>query len=283
MSITLLFNRAYGEITNGDFRVFFGNWSPFLIWKYVFFGNLLFFSMAKHYRKNVFFLLAGLIGLFAAGIKSIRLQFFGKIWYRSKVPTNTIALTFDDGPDPQLTGDILSILKKHAIKVTFFVIGNKAAKNPHLVKQCYDEGHTIACHDLTHSLLSNFRTTKPLIQDIHKTQGIIKNIIGKKPLLYRPPVGLTNPHTHKALQYLHMYCIGWSKSVKDRGNRRLSKIEQIYRLASPGKVILLHDALPWISYKQQILDQIDRLCLQVKKRQIEPVTVDVFFSLRPYE
>ena len=256
--------------------------TPFFIWKRFFLGIILLFLFLPLYRIPIALVFAGHLCIFIYGVKNIRLQFFGRVYNSVQTQTNKIALTFDDGPDPHLTDDILRILEKHSITATFFVIGTKAKKYGSLVKKCYEAGHTVACHDLEHSFFSNFRITKFLVSDIRKSQEIIENIIGKKPLLYRPPVGLMNPHTPKALRYLNMKCIGWSSSVRDAGNRRLKKILQINRLAKGGEVILLHDVLPNSEYKKLILEQLDELCVSINCKKLESVTVDKMFSIRAY-
>lgn len=231
----------------------------------------------------LYVLIAAHFPLFAIGIKNMRLQFFGEVYWRASNKSNKIALSFDDGPDPNLTPDIMSVLKTHNINATFFIIGTRAEQYPGIVKQCFDEGHTIACHDLKHSIFSNFRTTAPLLHDIGHAQHIIERIIGKKPLLYRPPVGLTNPHVPKALRKLNMHCIGWSKSVGDAGNRKLSKIYRINTLASQGDIILLHDILPNPEYKQEILKQLDKLCSSIKSKELVAVSINEMFNIQAYE
>jgi len=257
--------------------------TPFFIWKRFLLAIILLFLFFPLYRFHLALLFTGHLGIFIFGVKNIQLQFFGKVYHKAQVQSHKIAITFDDGPDPDLTDDILKILKKHSITATFFVIGIKAKKHPSIVKKCYEAGHIIACHDLNHSVFSNFRITKFLLSDIVESQKIIENIIGKKPLLYRPPVGLMNPHTLKALTYLNMKCIGWSRSVVDAGNRRLKKILQIHDLAKNGEVILLHDALPNSDYKKYILGQLNELCVSIQQKKLEPVTVDTMFSLQAYE
>ncbi len=217
------------------------------------------------------------------GIKDFRMQFFGKVLYRGSPKSKKIALTFDDGPDPNLTPDILKILKMYSAKATFFVVAARAAKYPDILKQCYTEGHTIACHDLTHSLFSNFRTLSPFLRDISKAQDVIMNIINKKPLLYRPPEGLMNPHLPVALKKLKMQCIGWSKSTTEAGNRRLNRIKLIKNLSSPGEVILLHDILPKPEYKQEFLKALDMLSISIRNRGLETVGVEEMFDIKAYE
>ena len=257
--------------------------TPFFIWLSSIILILIASIFLPSYRSYLLIVIAGHLPILAAGIKNIRIQFFGKAYFRIAKRSNKIALTFDDGPDPNLTPDILSVLKKHNMKATFFIISNRAKQYPDIVKQCFNEGHTIACHDLTHSVLSNFRTTKPLLRDLNKSRDIIQNIIGKKSLLYRPPVGLMNPHVPGVLKKLNMYCIGWSKSAGDAGNRKISKICKINTLAGEGEVILLHDTLPNPEYKQKILNQLDKLCISIKTKKFEPVSIEEMFDIQAYK
>lgn len=257
--------------------------TPFFIWLFTITISTLAAVVSPAYRAAFSCIAAAHLPVFAMGIRISRLQFFGKVYCCDSTKSNTIALTFDDGPDPDLTPDILSILQKHSIQATFFVIGVKVEKNPAVVKQCFDTGHTIACHDLSHSLLSNFRTTGPLMRDITGAQAIIHTAIGKKPLLYRPPVGLVNPHTYTVLNRLCMHCIGWSRKAGDAGNRRLYRIKKIHTLCKPGAVVLLHDTRPKEEYKEEILKQIDMLCVAIKQQGLTAVTVGEMFGIKAYE
>ncbi len=257
--------------------------TPFFIWCVSLLLTALGVLFLPALRTLLYFMAAAHIPVFALGIQNIRLRFFGNVYIRDQSGTNTIALTFDDGPDPDITPDILDLLRSHNMTATFFVIGTRAQKHPGIVKQCFESGHTIACHDLSHSVFSNFRITTPMVRDISKAQSIIQSIIGKKPLLYRPPVGLMNPHTLKALKKLNMYCIGWSKSSGDGGNRYTKGIKRIHTLAGRGEVVLLHDTIPKPSYKKIILEKIDQLCIAIKKRNLTTVSIADMFHIPAYE
>lgn len=256
--------------------------TPFFFWQILLAITIGTFFCFPQYHILFWLIIIIHILIFAAGIKYISLQFFGRAFWKGNKASQTIALTFDDGPDPAITPDILDLLKKHSMKATFFIVGIKARKNQDIVSRAYNEGHTIACHDLTHSILSNFRITKPLIRDIAKAQGYTKSIIGKSPLLYRPPVGLMNPHVPKALMSLGIHCIGWNKSASEAGNRRLINIKKIHSLASPGAVILLHDIVPKKDYKLEILNQIEQLLINIKKQNLTTVPIGEMFNLKLY-
>jgi peptidoglycan/xylan/chitin deacetylase (PgdA/CDA1 family) len=256
--------------------------TPYMFWRLATVASVAGYIFFTEYRLLSSMVITVLVFVFAYGIKNIRSQFFGKVFYKSN-NSLLIALTFDDGPDPNITPCILAILKAYSIKATFFVVGIKAQRHPGLVRQCFDEGHTIACHDLHHSFYSNFRLKRQLIRDITLSRLIVKNIIGKEPLFYRPPVGLMNPNVVQALRGLGMRCIGWNASAVEAGNRRIKQIKKIHTLSKPGAIVLLHDVLPKNEYKDGILREVESLCKEIKKSAIAAVTVDEMLGITAYQ
>ena len=109
-----------------------------------------------------------------------------------EVPTEekVVALTFDDGPDPDNTGQILDLLKMYEAKATFFLIGEKVKRNPELVRREYEEGHELANHTYHHIFLSN-RSFGKLEKEIMETEKVIYNATGQLPMLFRPPAACT--------------------------------------------------------------------------------------------
>lgn len=218
----------------------------------------------------------------AWGIASIKSQFFGKVLIKRENESDRIALSFDDGPDPGLTPAILDLLGEFGYGATFFCIGTRAAQYPDIVERIYRQGHIVGCHDWDHALTSNFRRTQRMVKDIGRARNTICNTIGKVPLLYRPPVGLTNPHTFRALRMLGMHCIGWSSSAKDAGNRRVRAIEKIQYLGSPGDVILLHDCLPNAQARAVVLRSLRALFQKLRDQHLTPVGIDELFGVPAY-
>ncbi|MBD3393333.1 MAG: polysaccharide deacetylase family protein [Chitinivibrionales bacterium] len=222
------------------------------------------------------------VPVFLWGVFDIRAQFFCHALFRAPAEEHMVAVTFDDGPDPELTPAILDLLKRHAATATFFVVGAAAEKHPDLVKRMVAEGHTVACHDLTHSVLANFRLTRQMIREIGAARDSIAGITGKAPALYRPPVGLANPHLGKALDTLGMTCIGWSRSARDAGNRREGRLKELRALADPGEVIMLHDCLPRRELKEKVLDNVNRLLEAIERRGLRAVSVNELFAVPAY-
>lgn len=213
----------------------------------------------------------------------IHIQFFCRVLYKAPATDRRIALTFDDGPDPRLTPRILDILASHRIKATFFVVGSQAALHPEIVRRASAEGHTIACHDYSHSYLLNFRLRSRAEHEIRAAQEIIERIIGRKPLLYRPPSGLMNPEIALVLGRLSMRCIGWSRRVRDAANRRARRIGHIPQLAGPGEVVLLHDVLPRPEHLGIVVDAVTALCENIRTQGLVCVGVEDLFSIPAYE
>ena len=181
------------------------------------------------------------------GVKFLPLNFFGKSVCKIKdSPKNTIFLSFDDGPNPNITPKVLELLDKYGQKSSFFLIAEKAKKRPEIVKKIIENGHTLGSHDLYHRWTSNFRKTKQMTAQIGESVRILEEISQTKIKFYRPPVGLSNPHMFFALKKLDLQCVGWSKSACDGGNRIRSAIKKIPNLsgAKDGDIILLHDDCP---------------------------------------
>ena len=173
-----------------------------------------------------------------------------------------ILFTFDDGPDPETTPQILDILSRHGLKAYFFIVGEKAEKYPWLVRRIAEEGHVIGNHTYTHSVLFPL-SGKPCIEDDIRacdsvTDAALEGRAGavrSRERLFRPPFGVTNPDIAKVLKHTGHKVVGWDVRsfdtlyIKDtlsagRAEAAVKKCtERVVRKARPGSVILLHDRL----------------------------------------
>jgi peptidoglycan/xylan/chitin deacetylase (PgdA/CDA1 family) len=173
------------------------------------------------------------------------LSFFLPIISRGKPGTEGVALTFDDGPTPESTPVLLELLERYNLDATFFVVGEQAKKHPELLRKIQAHGHSIGNHSLRHDSLLMLRGPKVLSKDIHATQKIIKQS-GVRSLVFRPPVGITNPHLGKILDSEGLVAIGYSCRALDRGNRNISNLAgKILSKLKPGDIIMLHDLPPY--------------------------------------
>lgn len=155
----------------------------------------------------------------------------------------TVALTFDDGPDPAMTSRVLDVLKRHDIKATFFVIGKKAIDNPEILVRMHDEGHIIGNHTAKHLVSFTMIGKKDVMDDLRLCDRAINMVVGERPILFRPPFGVTNPSIAKAVKEMKRVTIGWSIRSLDTKKRR-SRDEICKRVVDrlhDGAIILLHD------------------------------------------
>ncbi|RUM37461.1 MAG: polysaccharide deacetylase family protein [Desulfobulbus sp.] len=155
-----------------------------------------------------------------------------------------VALTFDDGPSMASTPVILELLARYRLPATFFVVGKQAAAHPELIGEILAQGHTIGNHSRQHDSLLMLRGPQDLADDIHQTQEILAQA-GVRPLVFRPPVGITNPHLGRVLAEEGMVAIGYSCRALDRGNRNITNLAaKILGKLRPGAIIMLHDLPP---------------------------------------
>ncbi|MFB5760909.1 polysaccharide deacetylase family protein [Paenibacillus medicaginis] len=190
------------------------------------------------------YLLIGLIGFISLYMlipsflpRIIRLGAF-----RKGTTKNQVAFTFDDGPHPQYTPELLDLLQEYQVKATFFVLGSQAELHPDLIRRIHGEGHQIGIHNYDH--VSNWLMLPWTVRRDHmeRTADIIESIIGKRPDHYRPPWGLMN-----AFDFFHpksYRIVLWSLKAGDWRSRSCHKKLKATLLngITDGSVILLHDS-----------------------------------------
>ena len=176
------------------------------------------------------------------GVACPSLKFFGNFICRGSRKGKQVALTFDDGPDPRSTPQLLDLLREQKITATFFCIGQHVEKNPELAARILREGHLVENHSFAHSNLINFYSPKKLRAELALAQVAIEKAAGVAPKFYRPPVGLSNPGTFRVAQALELQVIGWNIRSLDTVIAEPEKIvARIRRGLKPGAIILLHD------------------------------------------
>lgn len=182
------------------------------------------------------------LSLICYGVFSTNSGLFAPVLYKIK-KEQFIALTFDDGPDPESTPLILDELKKFNHKATFFVIGKKAERYPNLIKRIISEGHSIGIHTYEHSYKFPFYNTKRISNELSMCINILNEITGKKPVLFRPPIGIMTPNISKICKELNLTVVGWS--IRSYDTLKIApKIiyNRIQKRIKGGDIILLHDA-----------------------------------------
>lgn len=191
-------------------------------------------------------------------------NFYLPVVSRGSSGRQAVALTFDDGPDPQTTPQLLRLLKKHRVAGTFFVNGRKAGLYPHLIEEILSHGHCVANHSFNHDVFMAFRGKQTVIRDIEAAQEVLRRHC-IAPLAFRPPVGITSPRLREVLQAKGMFAVNFSCRARDGGNRWLRHLSQkILRRLRPDDIVLLHDIAPrsaallslWVEEIDRVLEGI---------------------------
>jgi len=191
-------------------------------------------------------------------------SFFLPVVSRGSSGQAAVALTFDDGPDPLTTPEILRLLKKHGARGTFFVNGRKAGDYPQLINDILSDGHCVANHSFNHDVFMAFKDKQTVMSDIDAVQNVLCKH-GIVPLAFRPPAGITGPRLQSILRTKGMFTVNFSCRARDGGNRWLRHLsKKILRRIKPDDIVLLHDIPPqsdpllsfWVEEVDRILDGI---------------------------
>ncbi|RFU88099.1 polysaccharide deacetylase family protein [Streptomyces triticagri] len=156
--------------------------------------------------------------------------------------TRSMVLTFDDGPDPRYTPDILATLRSHDVKAMFFVCGEMAEESPDLLRRMIDEGHTIGNHTWSHPELPRM-DRKKIRDEIERTCDAVQKAVGETPRWFRAPYGAWNRDVFELGSEYGMEPLAWTVDTLDWQEPGTgSIIRRVLDGAAPGVVVLSHDA-----------------------------------------
>jgi peptidoglycan-N-acetylglucosamine deacetylase len=189
-----------------------------------------------------------------------------------------VSITFDDGPDIEYTHKILDVMKEAGITATFFCIGRKIEGNEELIKRMDQEGHLIGTHSYSHSNWFDLFSSRRMKREFNLSEEKIKQIIGKRPLLFRPPYGVINPMVKRALRGTGYHVIGFSNRALDTVVKKEAKIlSRIIRSLKPGDIVLLHDTI------QQNINVLKSFLEWSKQNGYRVLPLDQLLKIVPYE
>ena len=153
-----------------------------------------------------------------------------------------IALTFDDGPDPDTTLRVLDVLDRHRARASFFCVGAHAAAHRAIIGEIARRGHSVENHTQNHPAAFATYGVRRIAREIEAAQDTIASITGKAPLFFRAPAGLRNPLLDPVLARLRLRYVSWTRrgfdTVAAKPQRVLSRLT---RGLSAGDVLALHD------------------------------------------
>lgn len=199
------------------------------------------------FRESAYFwtIVISIVVLFnlilAFGILFLRFEYFYPAVYKNS--GQEVVLTFDDGPDPVHTNQVLDILQKYEIKALFFVIGKKATEHPELIRRMLDEGHEIGNHTQNHPIFFAMYSRKKIAAEIDEAAKNLEALTGKEIPLFRPPIGYMNPSIASQLKKRKLNVVGWNVRSYDSFKNEEQLLTRLIRLTKKGSIVLMHDNL----------------------------------------
>ena len=159
-----------------------------------------------------------------------------------RIQSPHIYLTFDDGPDPLITPELLRLLCRRNARATFFLVGEKVALYPNVVKKILDAGHVVGNHSYSHPTLLG-KKEDFVRQEVERTDDIIAVLSGNSPKLFRPPYGRFGKALLNVLKETKHRMVLWNASTKDYQSESSAETisDSLLKSCKPGKIILLHD------------------------------------------
>jgi len=200
-------------------------------------------------------------------------------------PTRTVALTFDDGPDPRWTPAVLDVLARHGAKATFFVVGSRVLQHSGLVRRIRNDGDEIGVHTFTHVNMTAVSGWERNLQ-LSLTESAVAGAAGVHPILFRPPYSSTPAAvtTRDYSEYRAIAQHGYLITLADYDSRDWQRdgVDAIVARATPpdpaGGVILFHDGG---GDRAETVTALDQLLTSLQRRGYQFVTVSALAGLAP--
>ncbi|NWQ43660.1 polysaccharide deacetylase family protein [Bacillus sp. EB106-08-02-XG196] len=188
-----------------------------------------------------------------------------------------VAITFDDGPNPVYTPQVLEIFSEAKGKATFFMIGEQMGKYPEVVKQVADQGHEIGNHTFTHPKLSQL-SIQDCLKEIEETEKLIEKMAGRKPVVFRPPYLDYNQDTVSLLQNKRYPMIGaLNLEAQDWEQPGVEHIVRKSREAvKNGSILIFHDGY---GDRSQTIEAVRMLVSELTSQGYQLVTVSELLAL----
>ena len=212
-------------------------------------------------------------------------QLFGYFPDSIKTDKKVIALSFDDGPNPPYTNELLEILKRNEVKATFFMPAYNIEKFPILAQQIINEGHVIGNHSYAHKFSNNYKSLT-FEKEITRAQEIIEKVVGKRPALYRPPWLFNQPFLLKNLKVHRLTPVsGFFGSNWEIWHASAARIARdALKVVRPGRIIIFHDGFDTKGgARTGSVGAINIIIPELKKQGYEFLTVDKLLGVCAYQ
>lgn len=247
-------------------------WATFF-WHLVVLGAAVFYPAA--WRELLLAILANHVVLCIPGV-SPHSQWLGPSWRR--LPElgrgDEVALTFDDGPDPEVTPRVLEMLAARGARASFFLIGRRAEAYPELVARLVHEGHVVENHTHRHLHTFAFNLYPFLRREIEKAQQVLGALSGRTPAWFRAPAGMHNLFLSAVLSRLGLFFVSWTRRGYDTVEQDPSRVlTRLTENLAAGDILLLHDGNAARTREGQpvVLEVLPRLLDELENRGLRAV------------
>ncbi|WP_096199714.1 polysaccharide deacetylase family protein [Bacillus sp. FJAT-45350] len=196
---------------------------------------------------------------------------------------NKIALTFDDGPDPRYTEQVLDILAEYNVPATFFVMGSRAIAFPEMVERMDAEGHIVGNHTYWHPNLVEKGDIPTLEREIERTEDVLNDIVGYRTSLFRAPYGFLYGELVEKVAEMNYSVIVWSVDSLDWQEDPPAVIaSNVLDNVHPGAIILMHDGGDWDADRTNTIESLRQIIPTLQEQGYEFVTVPNLLNI-PYQ
>ena len=157
-------------------------------------------------------------------------------------PPPRVALTFDDGPDPEVTPQVLDLLDAVGARATFFCIAEAARRHPALTREIAERGHSVQNHSARHRHHFALLGPRRLTREISGAQALLADLSGVQPHCIRAPAGLRNPLLDPVLHQLDLHLVSWTRRGFDTADANAARVlGRLTRGLAAQDILLLHD------------------------------------------
>lgn len=191
--------------------------------------------------------------------------------YRSvKTDSMKIALTFDDGPHPILTQEILDILDRYGVQATFFMVGVNVINYPDAARAVIRAGHEVGNHTYSHTHMK-WLSRIEVEDELGRCEDALEELCEYRPHLFRPPEGAVNAYIENCSEDNDYTLVLWSLDTRDWENKNTEQIvDTVLSRINPGDIILMHD---YIGRQSKTPEALEILLPRLIEQGFEPVTV----------
>jgi peptidoglycan/xylan/chitin deacetylase (PgdA/CDA1 family) len=213
-----------------------------------------------------------------------RSSWLGRNWSRlppAAAARREIAITLDDGPDPEVTPSVLDLLDERKLCATFFVIADRAARAPALCREIVQRGHSVQNHSEHHRHAFSFLGPKAMAREVGDAQARLADITGIAPRFFRAPAGLRNPFLQPVLGRLGLELVSWTRRGFDTVRNEPERVfDRLARDLAAGDILLLHDgnAARAASGRPVVLEVLPRLLTHCKEAGLRAVSLPAAFD-----